>query len=51
MSWSLLLDRREHLVRDLPVAGRVSVLVWWKRIWRYPNPNCLRRSRYKIAFC
>lgn len=30
-------DRREHLRRDLPVAGRASVLVWWKRICAAPT--------------
>lgn len=30
-------DRREHLLRDVPVAGRAAVLVWWKRIWREPD--------------
>jgi hypothetical protein len=31
-------DRREHLLRDVPVSGRATVLVWWKRIWRCPRP-------------
>jgi hypothetical protein len=31
-------DRREHLLRDVPVAGRAAVLVWWKRIWRCTDP-------------
>jgi hypothetical protein len=26
--------RREHLLRDVPTAGRAAVLVWAKRIWR-----------------
>ena len=33
-------DRREHLLRDVPVAGRAAVLVWWKRIWRCPDRSC-----------
>ena len=37
-------DRREHLLRDVPVAGRATVLVWWKRIWRCPNPSCVVRT-------
>ena len=37
-------DRREHLLRDVPVAGRATVLVWWKRIWRCPNPGCVVRT-------
>jgi transposase len=27
-------------VRDLPVAGRPAVLVWHKRRWRCPDPDC-----------
>ncbi len=27
-------------VRDLPVAARPAVLVWHKRRWRYPDPDC-----------
>ncbi|WP_256478261.1 transposase family protein [Corynebacterium stercoris] len=26
--------RREHLVRDIPSAGRPVLLVWRKRLWR-----------------
>ena len=37
-------DRREHLLRDVPVAGRATVLVWWKRIWRCPQPTCPVRT-------
>ena len=37
-------DRREHLLRDVPVGGRATVLVWWKRIWRCPNPACETRT-------
>jgi transposase len=37
-------DRREHLLRDVPVAGRAAVLVWWKRIWRCPNRSCPVRT-------
>jgi transposase len=32
--------RREHLVRDLPVAGVATLLVWVKRIWRCMEPAC-----------
>lgn len=32
--------RRVVKVRDLPVAGRPVVLVWAKRIWRCPEPDC-----------
>ena len=27
-------------VRDLPAGGRRVVVVWWKRIWRCPDPDC-----------
>ncbi len=37
-------DRREHLLRDVPVGGRATVLVWWKRIWRCPEPTCAVRT-------
>ena len=33
-------DRRETTVRDLPVAGRPVVLVWRKRRWWCPDPDC-----------
>jgi transposase len=32
--------RREVRVRDLPLADRRVVLVWRKRIWRCPDPDC-----------
>jgi transposase len=32
--------RRRVKVRDLPVSGRPVVLVWAKRIWRCPDPDC-----------
>jgi transposase len=32
--------RRETTVRDLPVAGRPTVLVWRKRRWSCPDPDC-----------
>jgi transposase len=32
--------RRLVRVRDLPVAGRPVVLVWAKRVWRCPDPDC-----------
>ena len=34
--------RRRVKVRDLPVFGRPVVLVWAKRIWRCPDPDCPR---------
>jgi transposase len=37
-------DRREHLLRDVPVGGRATVLVWWKRVWRCPEPTCPART-------
>lgn len=33
-------DRRETTLRDLPVAGRPTVLVWRKRRWRCPERHC-----------
>ena len=32
--------RRNVRVRDLPAGGRRVVLVWRKRIWRCPDPDC-----------
>jgi transposase len=32
--------RRQVRVRDLPMAGRPVVLVWAKRKWRCPDPDC-----------
>jgi transposase len=32
--------RRRVKIRDLPAAGRPVVLVWAKRIWRCPEPDC-----------
>jgi transposase len=32
--------RRETTVRDLPVAGRPCVVVWRKRRWSCPDPDC-----------
>jgi transposase len=37
-------DRKEHLLRDVPVSGRATVLVWWKRIWRCPNQGCAAKT-------
>jgi transposase len=37
-------DRREHLLRDVPIGGRATVLVWRKRIWRCPDPSCTVRT-------
>src|SRR5680860_318655 len=28
------------LVRDLPISGRPTVLCWWKRRLRCPDPDC-----------
>ena len=36
--------RRPTPVRDLPVAGRPVVLVWAKRRWRCPDPECAKRT-------
>jgi transposase len=36
--------RREHLVRDLPSAGRPVLLVWSKRLWRCAEPACPART-------
>lgn len=32
--------RYKTLVRDLPISGRPTVLVWAKRRWRCPEPAC-----------
>lgn len=32
--------RRKVRVRDLPAGGRGVVVVWWKRLWRCPDPDC-----------
>ena len=32
--------RRRTKVRDLPVGGRPTVLVWSKRVWRCPEQGC-----------
>ena len=32
--------RRKVRVRDLPAGGRRVVVVWWKRLWRCPDPDC-----------
>src|SRR5205814_1020443 len=36
--------RRRVQVRDLPIAGRPVRLVWAKRIWRCPDPDCATRT-------
>jgi transposase len=36
--------RRDHLVRDIPAAGRPVLLVWRKRLWRCDEPRCPRRT-------
>ncbi len=32
--------RRRTKVRDLPCGGRPVVVVWNKRLWRCPDPDC-----------
>ena len=36
--------RREVRVRDLPLADRRVVLVWRKRLWRCPDPDCAAKT-------
>ncbi|MCY4369408.1 MAG: transposase family protein [bacterium] len=36
--------RRRTRVRDLPVGGRPTVLVWSKRLWRCPEAACSTKS-------
>ena len=36
--------RRPVSVRDLPLAGRPTVLVWSKRLWRCLEPRCGQRT-------
>jgi transposase len=36
--------RRRVAVRDLPVAGRPVVLLWAKRIWSCPDPDCGKKT-------
>ncbi len=36
--------RRDHLVRDIPSAGRPVLLVWRKRLWRCDEPLCTKRT-------
>ncbi len=36
--------RRPVSVRDLPIAGRPTVLVWSKRLWRCNEPLCQQRT-------
>jgi hypothetical protein len=42
-----------HRLRDVPVAGRATVLVWWKRIWRgdplYEVRRLLRRRADRLS--
>ena len=37
-------SRRRVLVRDLPIAGTPTVLVWAKRLWRCRETQCRRGS-------
>ncbi len=39
-SRALAKGRRRVRVRDLPAGGRRVVVVWSKRIWRCPDPDC-----------
>jgi len=41
--------RREHLLRDMPMAGRPAVLVWHKRIWRCRTVECPRQTWSEAA--
>ena len=36
--------RSRTLVRDLPISGRPTVLAWFKRRWRCPEPGCARST-------
>jgi transposase len=36
--------RSKTLVRDLPISGRPTVLAWFKRRWRCPEPGCPRST-------
>ncbi len=36
--------RRPVLVRDLPMCGRPTLLVWSKRVWRCMEPLCVQRT-------
>src|SRR5664279_5376496 len=42
-------DRKPRWVRDLPAGGRPVTLVWFKRVWRCPEPACGRRTWSKRA--
>lgn len=33
-------DWRRHVVRDLPISGVPVRLIWRKRLWRCPDPDC-----------
>jgi transposase len=41
--------RRDHLVRDIPAAGRPVLLVWRTRIWRCDEPRYARRTWTEIS--
>src|SRR5215207_1373665 len=36
--------RREHLVRDAPLAGLPVAIMWAKRIWRCGDPVCPKKT-------
>ena len=36
--------RREHLVRDVPVAGLPVAIMWAKRVWRCADQACPKRT-------
>ncbi|MGI8515706.1 MAG: transposase family protein [Acidimicrobiia bacterium] len=41
--------RQKTLVRDLPVSGRPTVLVWSKRRWRCPDPDCAVKTWSEVS--
>src|SRR6266542_2917714 len=41
--------RREQLLRDVPVSGRATVLVWHRRIWRCRTVGCPQRTWTQTA--
>lgn len=42
-------DRRTTLVRDLPMAGRPTVLAWRKRRWSCPEPDCSQKTWSELS--
>ena len=43
-SWAVGHGRRRVKVRDLAIAGEPVMLVWAKRIWRCPDPDCVAKT-------